>query len=406
MNSKRVARAIAIILALIMVLTVLISAIGSLTAGAVPTQAEIDRLREEKKVHDRMKLEIQARINTIEFERMTEIAKKSVLDDRIILTGQEIENINETIALYGLLIIEKEEEVVKAQAREEAQFLRYKRRVRDMEENGVITYLEIVFDSTSFSDLLARIDFVRDIMQADERTYNDLIKAHQETIAAKEVLEQTKQELEEEKVLREEKLDELEVQLEEAKQLIAVIESNLESERALYQQERAAADKIQRDINNAVAEREKEAERIRLLEANKVKGTGALMWPVPGFRTISSGFGIRLHPIYRVYRQHTGIDIGATHGSRVVAADTGTVLISDYNSNYGHYIVISHGAIINGKTVTTLYAHLSSRGVKAGQVVLKGDTIGRIGSTGVSTGPHLHFEVSIGGDRVNPEKYL
>jgi murein DD-endopeptidase MepM/ murein hydrolase activator NlpD len=132
-----------------------------------------------------------------------------------------------------------------------------------------------------------------------------------------------------------------------------------------------------------------------------VRGTGELLWPVPGHRTVTSGFGIRLHPVFRVHRQHLGIDIGAPHGARVVASDTGTVITSEYDRSYGHYIVISHG---NG--MTTLYAHLSSRGVRRGDVVVRGDTIGRIGSTGVSTGPHLHFEVMINGSRVNPQRHL
>ena len=406
MNSKKSARIIAIILALIMAVSIIIGAVSALTAGAVATQAEIDRLKSEKKEFERKKQEVQSRINTIEYDKMTAVAKKSVLDERIIITGMEIENITETIDYYGVLIVEKEAEVVHAKAREDAQLLLYKRRVRDMEENGVISYLEIVFDSTSFSDLLARLDFVTDIMQADEKAYNDFIKACLDTIEATEVLKRTKLEMEDEKVLLQEKQLELESELDQANLLIAQIEANLESERALYDELRAEADAIQRDINAKEEERRREAEKIRLQKMNAVLGTGDLMWPVPGYREITSEFGVRLHPIFRVYRQHTGIDIGAPHGAKVVAADTGTVIISDYNSSYGNYIVISHGASINGKNVTTLYAHLSSRGVREGAVVVKGDTIGRIGSTGVSTGPHLHFEVSIAGSRVNPRWYL
>ena len=275
-----------------------------------------------------------------------------------------------------------------------------------MEENGVISYLEIVFASSSFSDLLARMDFVTDIMKADERTYNDLIQAKLDTEAAEEELKRTKLEMEDEKVQLEEKQLELEGQLDEANALIETIEDNLETERELYAETRAEEDRIQAEINKKVAELEREQERLRQAQADKVRGTGTFKWPVPGYSTITSGFGIRPHPVFRVLRQHTGIDIGAPHGASVIAADTGTVITSSYNSSYGHYIVISHGNIINGKNTTTLYAHLSSRGVKEGDKVIKGDVIGRVGSTGVSTGPHLHFEVSIGGERVNPQKYL
>lgn len=406
MNSKRAARIIAIILALIMLFSVILSAVSVLTAGALSTQAEIDKLRAESKEHERRKQEIQSRINTIEYERMTELAKKSVLDDRIILTSQEIENTVNMIELYGVLIVEKEGEVVDALAREETQLELYRQRVRDMEENGVISYLEILFDSTSFSDLLARMDFVYDIMHADEKTYNDLQKARRDTITAKENLEATKVELEDEKVLQQAKQVELEAQLEEANAVIEALNLTIEGEKELYAIESAAAARANKDINAKVAEMEKEAARKKAQQANAVKGTGELGWPVPGYRTISSPYGMRIHPVYRVFRQHTGVDIGAPHGTKVVAADTGTVIISDYNSTYGNYVVISHGASINGKTVTTLYAHLSSRSVKVGNVVQKGDKVGLVGSTGVSTGPHLHFEVTIGGSRVDPAKYL
>ena len=410
MKNRRIARIIAVVLALIMAFSLIYSAIATLTAGAVPTQAEIDRLREEKREYERRKQEIQSHINTIEFERMTEVAKKRVLDDRIMLTGLEIDNIDETIAYYEMLISEKEIEVLEAQARENLQLRHYRNRVRDMEENGVITYLEILFDSTSFSDMLARLDFISDIMRADEAIYNDLITARNETEAAVAALEQTKLEMEEERAQRERLLEELEEHLEEANVLIAEIEASLETENALYLEVDAEAQRIQSEINAKVEELRREEERRAAAAAAAaaasrptITGSGVLGWPVPsvGRGSISSEFGTRLHPVFRVYRQHWGIDIGASHGANIVASDRGRVITSAYNSSYGNYVVISHG---NG--MTTLYAHMSSRRVSEGDVVEKGQVIGLIGSTGVSTGPHLHFEVSINGQRVNPARYL
>lgn len=410
MKSKRFARILAVILAVLMAFSLIYSAIASLTAKAVATQAEIDRLREEKREYERRKQEIQSRINTIEFERMTEVAKKQVLDDRIMLTGMEIDNINETIDYYITLIGEKEIEVAIAQNRENAQLQLFRTRVRDMEENGVITYLEILFDSTSFSDMLARLDFISDIMRADESIYNNLIEARNATEAARDALEATKLELEEERVEKQQKQEELEEQLEQANELIDTIEATLETENALYLETYAEAQRIQAEINAKVEELRREEERraaaaaaAAAASANRVQGTGVLRWPVPssGRDMITSGFGTRLHPVYYVYRFHSGIDIGAYHGADIVAADRGTVITSDYNSSYGNYVVISHG---NG--MTTLYAHMSSRRVSVNQVVERGQVIGLVGSTGVSTGPHLHFEVSIGGQRVDPQRYL
>jgi murein DD-endopeptidase MepM/ murein hydrolase activator NlpD len=405
MNNKKVARVIALVLAFLMLFSVIMIAIDAVTASARVTQSEINRLREQQREYERRRREIQSRINAVEFERRSEVAKKSVLDDRIVLTGMEIENILETIDLYEQLILEKEDEVLEAQAREDEQLQKYRTRVRNMEEDGVISYLEIVFHSSSFSDLLARLDFVSNIMRADELVYYNLIAAKEETEAAEAALRATKVELEEEHVRLEEKEAELLEQLEEANAIIALLESELETERALRAEMQAEEDKVQREINAKVEELRRQEERDRQAALNSVRGTGELVWPVPGHRSVTSGFGIRLHPVFRVHRQHNGIDIGAPNGANVVAADSGRVITSDYNSSYGHFIVISHGTI-NGVTRTTLYAHLSSRGVRAGANVTQGQVIGRIGSTGISTGPHLHFEVRLDGGHVDPIGYL
>jgi len=401
MNNRRIARIIAVILAAVMLFSIAWVVLDSVVASARVTQAEIDALREEKRGYERRKLEIQSQINSIQFERMTELAKKQVLDDRIMLTEMEIENIINTIEFYVVLISEKEVELVEAQHREADQLDTYKRRVRDMEENGIISYLEIVFDSTSFSDLLARLDFVSDIMQADERAYNNYIAATVETEAAKEALERTMLETEEERDSLVQKRIELDEQLAEAIALIEQIEANLASETALYNEVAAEEARIQREINAKVEDLRRQEEARRIAEANRVRGSGQLMWPVPGHGSVTSGYGMRVHPVFRVLRQHLGIDIGAPHGANVVAADRGTVVTSAYNSSYGNYIVISHG---NG--FTTLYAHLSSRRVSETDIVNKGQVIGLIGSTGISTGPHLHFEVTQNGSRVNPMHHL
>ena len=413
MNNKRFVRIVAIVLAVIMLLSVAMIAIEILAgakAEAQVTQGQIDQLRSEKRELERQRREIQSKINTIEFERMTEITKKGILDERIVLTGQEIDNINAIIAYYDLLIREKEYEVFLAQGREDTQYEKYRNRVRDMEENGMVSYLEIIFDSTSFSDMLARIDFVADIMRADESAYNSLIVARNETIAAKESLEQTRAEMDEEKLNLEIKEAELLEQLEEAHALIKKMEEDIHTEQQLRDQVIADEARVQREINAAVAElaRQQELERQRRLREQQaatsgggavVTGTGELMFPASG--PITSGFGVRKHPVFGDMRMHNGIDIAASHGSNVVAADGGTVITSTYNSSYGNYIVISHG---NG--MTTLYAHLSSRSVSVGASVSKGQVIGLIGSTGISTGPHLHFEVSVNGTRINPRTKL
>jgi len=416
MGNKRFVRIVAIVLAFLMLLSVVLIAVEVLansSASARVTQGQIDDLRSRKRELEREKREIQSKINTIEFERMTEITKKGVLDQRIDLTGQEIDNVVSTISYFDLLIREKEYEVFLAQDRENEQFEKYRNRVRSMEENGIITYLEIIFDSTSFSDMLARIDFVADIMRSDENAYNNLINARSETEAAKAALEETRAEMDEEKAYLEIKEAELLEQLDEAHELILKMEEDIDTERQLRDLVISEEARVQREINAAEAElaRQQELERQRRLReqqqrasgtgahSGSVTGTGQLMWPVGG--PVTSGFGVRRHPVFGDMRMHSGIDIGASHGATVVAADAGTVITSSYNSSYGNYVVVSHG---NG--ITTLYAHLSSRSVGVGASVSKGQQVGLVGSTGISTGPHLHFEVMVNGSRVNPHSKL
>jgi len=418
-NNKKFVRILAIVLAFIMLLSVAMIAISALvdasaSANSRNTRNQINELRNQRGELTRQKREVETRIRAIESQRMTELERKGILDARIILTGEEIDNISSTIDYFNLLIREKEYEVFNAQRRENEQLERYRSRVRNMEENGMISYLEIIFDSTSFSDMLARIDFVVDIMRSDENAYNNLVNARNATAARKAELEETKEELDEEKDLLEQMEAELLEQLEEAEAIIQKMEDDIEESRKLHAQVREDEDKIQSEINDqlrllarqeaaeraaAAAARERERQRQAAAGGGSVTGSGQLMWPVSGI--ITSGFGVRRHPVFRDMRMHNGIDIGAPHGTRVVAADAGTVIISGYNSSYGNYVVLNHG---NG--MTTLYAHFSTRSVRVGDTVQRGQQVGLVGSTGVSTGPHLHFEVSVNGTRVNPRLHL
>jgi len=410
MNNKKVVRVIAIILAVVMLVSVGFVILDSLvmaSANTGQTRARINSLREELREYQRRRNEVQTHINAIDFERRAELARKSILDDRIMFTGMEIDIIEATIVQYEILIIEKEEEVVRAQEREDNQLQLFRTRVRNMEENGVISYLEILFDSTSFADLLARMDFVSDIMRADEQIYHSLIAAREATIEAKEELEATRLELEEERVLLYERKDELAEQVAEADALIYQLLQDREAEQTLHDALVADENRILRQIREQEEELRRQeaaaaaaAAAARAGQAPVVRGTGDLTWPVPGHRRISSPFGIRQHPVFGVMRAHNGIDIPAPHGVSVVAADRGTVITSSYNSSFGNFIVISHG------NMNTLYAHLSTRSVRVGDTVQRGQVIGRVGSTGISTGPHLHFEVHVNGQRVNPQRFL
>ena len=187
MKSKTFVRVVAIVLAIILAGSVLFSAIGYLTADAV-SQAEIDELKQQQSELSDKKNEIQSQINSLEYEQMTALAKKEVLDEQMELTQDEIENITQQIATYDELIEQKKVEVVEAQKKENEQLELYKKRVRAMEENGIITYLAVIFEADSFSDLLGRIDFVGSTMKETEQIYWDLDAARLATIQAQQEL--------------------------------------------------------------------------------------------------------------------------------------------------------------------------------------------------------------------------
>ena len=388
MNRKFI-RIVAIILAVLMAASVLYVVVDSLAAGAV-TQGEIDKLKKEQKEIQKKQQELQSTINSLDYERKTALAKKQVLDDQIQLTQDDIANTTLQIETYETLIAAKKLEVIEAQKTEDEQWALYKLRMREMEEYGSISYISVIFEANSFSDLLARINDVGELIQYDQRLYEQLKAAKQTTIEAEASLEVSLADQEVEKANLLTKNQELETQLAAADALLDEIEKNIDEAKKLYQDELEAGKNIQNLINKKTEQ----------LKQQQVKGTGSFIWPTPSSNRVTSRYGNRKHPIFKDYRMHNGIDIGAKHGASVMAADGGVIIISEYSSSYGNYIVISHG---NG--MTSLYAHLSKRLVKEGDKVTQGQKIGLVGSTGNSTGPHLHYEISKNGSRVNPLTY-
>jgi len=232
-------------------------------ASAFTSQSQIDRLRAEKRELERRKNEIEAKIETLELEYMVELSKKEILDHRIVQTGLEIKNANEIISEYQLLIREKEYEVVLAQHREEEKLQRYRSRVRYMEENGILTYLEILFDSTSFSDLLARLDFISDIMRSDETAYTALQNARAETEVAIINLEAAVVELSEEKALLELRQTEFNIQLEQAHALILEMAEGIETETQMRKYLSSEEERVQLLINAEVVRLQRQQEEAR-----------------------------------------------------------------------------------------------------------------------------------------------
>ena len=187
----------------------------------------------------------------------------------------------------------------------------------------------------------------------------------------------------------------LEVQIDEATQMIVDLEAQLETDRAAYEEQLAKEAALEADIQEMIAELERQE------AANSIVSTGTYIWPLPGYRP-GSAYGWRIHPIWGDRRFHAGEDIGAPSGTSILAADSGiATVIPDNGNGYGNYIIINHGG---GRT--TLYAHMSGFAVSNGATVTQGQVIGYVGSTGNSTGPHLHFEVRINGATTDPKSYF
>ena len=390
------------LLALLILMPVLSILFGAAQAGAV-SQWEIDQLKEQRAEIEEQQNALQGEIDELESQQADVMSQKAALDEQNELTRQEIELINEQIALYEKLIAAKEMELEEAIEAERAQMEAYRAHMRAMEENGVISYIEILFQARSFSDLLSRIDDISDIMEADKRLEDECIAAKETVQRVKAEYEETQAEYEATKVELLAKKAQLEADIEAACKLIADLEDHILERQEEYDAMEAEMAQVSDEITEMLLELQRQEELAKQNGGSGVVSTGSYIWPLPGYSAGSRTFGTQFHPIDKVWKTHSGQDIGAPNGTTIIAADSGTVSVAStgWNGGYGNYVMIDHGG---GRA--TLYAHMSSIAVTAGSSISQGDIVGYVGSTGKSTGPHLHFEVRINGAAVDPMQYF
>lgn len=394
MKTKKAVSVICIILVLVLVGSLIFSAIGG--AFAV-SQSQIDALQQQQDAIEKQKEDLTNQIGALESEMFTVLEKKEALDEKNELARQEIEIINEQIALYEELIQKKAEELEEAKALEAEQKEALRVRIRAMEESGSLSYISILFKAASFTDLLSRLDSINSIMERDKELEDAYIAAREHVEEVKAEYEATLAEQQVKKVELEEKKAQLELEIAAACQLIKDLEADIEAQRAAEDAADAQMAALGNQINDLIAELEREQ---AAGGGNVVVGTGSYIWPLPGIYPTSNTYGMRFHPIFHEWRFHAGTDIGANSGTPIIAADSGTIAVAGNGGGYGNYVVINHS---NGRS--TLYAHMSSIAVSYGQGVTQGDTIGYVGSTGYSTGPHLHYEVRVNGVTTDPMSY-
>ena len=350
------------------------------------SQSQIDALEEQRDALRAEREEMQAGIDELESQQADVLAQKAALDAQNEVYRQEIELVEEQVSIYTQLVEDKAREVEQATADENEQLATYRRHVRAMEENGRFTYLSILFGSSSLGELMSNLDMIGEIMEADQRSYDQYVAAREKSEQIQAEYETMLDELDVRQAELESERAELEAQIEEATQLIVDLEAQLETDRAAYEEQLAKEEALESEIQNMIAELERQE------AANSITSTGTYIWPLPGYSP-GSAYGWRIHPIWGDMRFHAGEDIGAPTGTPILAADSGiATVIPDNGNGYGNYIMINHGG---GRV--TLYAHMSGFAVSNGASVTQGQTIGYVGSTGNSTGPHLHFEVRVNG---------
>ena len=358
------------------------------------TQAEIDKLKNEANDLGNQKKELEAKLKELAGDKAKVLEQKKVLDQQIANTSAQIGNVEAQIADYASLITQTEEELADAEKREEAQYELFCQRVRAMEESGEVSYWSVLFGASSFTDMLARLDDVNEVMEADQKVIDDLKTLQVEITEKKEQLEDSKAEREAAKADLVSKKSELDKQRKQAISLVNEINDNEQENKETLAALDAEEDRI---LAEALRLSKKLAEEQAAAGNSQKSNPGGYIWPVDS-RYITSTVGGRTSPGGIGSTNHKGTDLGRVgYTSPIYAAKSGTVIVSQYSSSYGNYVVISHGS---GNT--TLYGHMSSRKVQAGQYVNQGDVIGITGSTGHSTGPHLHFEITENGVRINP----
>lgn len=397
---------------------------ASLPAYAV-SQAEIDDLQKKLDALEQQAQEQQDVINDLTSQKARFITRKLALDNKIEINRQMIELIGEQIEIYDEIIAEKQAELDKALEKETAQTELLRSRIRAMEENSTYSYASFIFDSSSVTELLSRIGDVNDIMHYDKTLEEEYMAAREDVESIKKSYEEARHEQE----LLQKELDtkqaELDAQVEAAYTMIADIETLSDDAQAEYdaiaEEEAKAEETLQEAIRKRAAEQAKYNQNNNSNNGGGGNSGGSggnsggggssgggsatslsnLQWPVPSCTLITSRFGYRVAPTSGASTYHGGLDIGAGMGASIVAAGAGDVIYAGANGGYGNCVMIDHG---NG--VVTVYAHMSSIGVSYGQYVTAGQYVGAVGSTGVSTGPHCHFEIRINGAQTDPAAYF
>lgn len=431
----------------------------TLLVGILPVSASAKSSKEIKEEINSLKgdrtaiwsqleaLEGEQDANWESIEEMVE--QKNNIDQQIGLLYTEIENINSQIRSYTELIAANQEELDAAEQKLSELNEKNKERIQAMEEEGDISYWSVLFKAKSFTDLIDRLNMMEEIHRADQRRMSELSDAAAAVAAAREALATEKAALEESRVALKEsqavldekraEADELLAELNADKRALDQMEADYEAEEAELSAQIAAAEveytkalKAEEEARRKAEEerkRKEEEEKKKQEEANKKPSNGGSnsgssggssgsdsgsssgggsgssskeSWGKPcSWVKLTSPYGYRIHPTTGQYKFHNGVDLANSQGTPIRATRSGKVTVATYGGTYGYYVTINHG-----DGYSSLYAHMTHYIVSKGDTVSKGQVIGYMGSTGRSTGPHLHFSIFYNGSSVNPMNYI
>ena len=401
------------VLAAVMVFSMFPVSAEAASSGEIRQQIK-DMKAENKELEEKLK-GLRDQFQENENEMLNMVAQKDLIDQEIAILTEQIANINHQIISYSILIADKQDELDTAEAKLAELSQKHRERIQAMEEEGSLSYWEVLFKANSFADLLDRLNMIQEIAASDKRRMEELSAAAnkvsdvQETLSQEKTdLEATRQELDEAQLLLEEKRA-------EADELLRQLIAKGDEFQALIDESEDLQDELMKEI--AQAEKDlKEAEYKEWLAtyvppttrpgndttpSPQVPSSSGWVCPLP-YYTLTSPFGMRIHPISGQWKMHNGVDMAAAQGTPIYAAKSGKVTTASYQAGgAGYYVSINHG-----DGFSSIYMHMTHFIVSPGQYVNAGQVIGYVGSTGGSTGPHLHFGISYNGTYVNPMNYI
>lgn len=380
MNSKKQKAIAAVTLAALLVVSTM----------PVLANDDISSLNQQKNVLQNEKNEIKQQLNNTVIEKNKTLTELEKINRQLNTVQNDLAAINTEIAETEEKITFTVTEIDNKQRDYEGRMLIFSQRLVDMYEYGDVSFLEVLLQASDLRDFLTRFEYLKYIAGNDQKMLDEVIAL--------------KDKLEEEKVSLETMKSTLEVKQKEQLAKSAELETASNQKEAVVAEINAQQDTYY-DMLDAIEEESRqiaaEIQRIQAASSGTSKAPGAYLWPCPSSGRITSKYGYRIHPISGVKKLHSGTDIAASYGADVIAAAGGTVIKSEYYGGYGNCIIIDHGG-----GMSTLYGHMSSLVAKNGDTVAAGQVIGKVGSTGASTGNHLHFEVRINGATTEPTNYV